>query len=123
MRAATNPLRASVAGSIDTATKVATKYPRIARRFLDGRGLRAEIVALGGSVELAAVLRLTSHVIDLVETGETARVHHLELQEVITEVSARLIVGRDVYRTDRDRVRDLISRIETAAHASELASS
>jgi len=109
------------AGSIDAATKVATKYPRIARGYLDSRGLRAEIVPLAGSVELAAVLHLTSHVIDLVETGETARVHQLELQEVITEVSARLIVGRDVYRTDRDRIRDLIHRIETAA-GKELAS-
>src|SRR5438045_5180912 len=31
-------IAAPTAGSIDTATKVATKYPRIARRFLDGRG-------------------------------------------------------------------------------------
>src|SRR3954462_13437815 len=50
-------------------TTIATKYPRIARHYLDGRGLRAEIVPLGGSVELAAVLALTSHVIDLVESG------------------------------------------------------
>jgi ATP phosphoribosyltransferase len=103
------------AGPIETATKVATKYPLIARRFLDARGLRTEIVALSGSVELAAVLHLTSHVIDLVETGETVRVHHLELQDVIAEISARLLVGRDVYQTDGDRVRDLISRIEAAA--------
>jgi ATP phosphoribosyltransferase len=109
------------AGPIDTATKVATKYPLIARRFLDGRGLRAEIVPLSGSVELAAVLHLTSHVIDLVETGETVRVHHLELQDVIAEISARLLVGRDVYQTDGDRVRDLISRIE-ASSGMELAS-
>jgi ATP phosphoribosyltransferase len=103
------------AGPIETAVKVATKYPRIAMRFLASRGLRADVVQLGGSVELAAVLHLTSHVIDLVETGETARVHHLELQEVITDVSARLIVGRDVYRTEPDRIRDLIGRIESSA--------
>jgi ATP phosphoribosyltransferase len=69
-------------------------------------------VELSGSVELAAVLHLTSHVIDLVETGETVRVHHLELQDVIAEISARLLVGRDVYQTDGDRIRDLITRIE-----------
>src|SRR5437868_6687150 len=70
-------------------TKVATKYPRITRQFLDARGVRAEVVPLGGSVELAAVLKLTSHVVDLVETGETVRVHHLELQDVIAEISPR----------------------------------
>jgi len=93
-------------------TKVATKYPRITRQFLDARGVRAEVVPLGGSVELAAVLKLTSHVVDLVETGETARVHHLELQDVIAEISPRLIVGKTFYRTEPKIVRDLIARVE-----------
>ena len=99
-------------------TKVATKYPRITRQFLEGRSLRAEIVPLGGSVELAAVLNLTSHVVDLVETGETVRVHKLELQEVIAEISPRLIVGKNVYRTE-PRVRELIARIEEAVNVAK----
>ncbi|HSY52650.1 MAG TPA: ATP phosphoribosyltransferase [Thermoanaerobaculia bacterium] len=98
-------------------TKVATKYPRITRQFLEGRGLRAEIVPLGGSVELAAVLKLTSHVVDLVETGETARVHKLELQDVIAEISPRLIVGKNFYRTEPKMVRELIARVEEAVNA------
>jgi ATP phosphoribosyltransferase len=101
-------------------TKVATKYPRITRQFLDARGARAEVVPLGGSVELAAVLKLTSHVVDLVETGETARVHHLELQEVIAEVSPRLIVGKTFYRTEPKIVRDLIGRVEEAVNVARL---
>lgn len=108
------------AGPIETATKVATKYPRIARRFLDRRGVRAEIVELRGSVELAAVLHLTSHIVDLVETGETARVHHLRLEETIADISACLLAGRDAYRTDGARVRDLIDRVENAASPKEL---
>jgi ATP phosphoribosyltransferase len=95
-------------------TKVATKYPRITRQFLESRGIRAEIVPLNGSVELAAVLNLTSHVVDLVETGETVRVHHLELQDVIAEISPRLIVGKNFYRTEQKLVRDMITRIEEA---------
>jgi len=95
-------------------TKVATKYPRITRQFLDSRGVRAEIVPLGGSVELAAVLTLTSHVVDLVETGETVRVHKLELQDVIAEISPRLIVGKNFYRTEPKQVRELIARVEEA---------
>lgn len=98
-------------------TKVATKYARITRQFLEGRGLRAEIVPLGGSVELAAVLKLTSHVVDLVETGETVRVHKLELQDVIAEISPRLIVGKNFYRTEPKMVRELIARVEEAVNA------
>ena len=95
-------------------TKIATKYPRIARQFIEGRGIRAEIVALNGSVELAAVLSLTSHVIDLVETGETVRVHNLVLQDLVAEISPRLIVGKDVYRTAPGGVRELIARVAAA---------
>jgi ATP phosphoribosyltransferase len=95
-------------------TKVATKFPRIARQYLDARGIRAEIVPLGGSVELAAVLALTSHVIDLVETGETVRVHKLELQDLVAEITPRLIVNKSVYRTDGARVRELIERVQRA---------
>jgi len=103
-------------------TKVATKYPRIARQFLDERGVRAEIVPLGGSVELAAVLALTSHVVDLVETGETVRVHKLEMQDVVAEITPRLIVCRNAYRTQTEKVRELIARIEEAKNELSLAS-
>lgn len=96
---------------------IATKYPRVARQYLDAQHLRAELVPLGGSVELAAVLSLTSHVIDLVETGETARVHKLELQELITEVTPRLIVSRKAWRTNNQTARELIARIEEAKNA------
>ena len=91
---------------------VATKYPRVARQFLDSRGLHAEIVPLGGSVELAVVLSLTSHVIDLVETGETVRVHKLELQDFVAEITPRLIVAKSFIRTRNQEVRELIARIE-----------
>jgi ATP phosphoribosyltransferase len=93
-------------------TKIATKYPRITRHYLDAKHLRAEIVPLSGSVELAAVLNLTSHVVDLVETGETVRVHQLEIQDLIAEISPRLIVGKNSYRTNGKRLRELIARVE-----------
>jgi ATP phosphoribosyltransferase len=107
--------------SRDVPAKIATKYPRVARQYLDGKALRAELVPLGGSVELAAVLSLTSHVIDLVETGETARVHKLVMQDFVAEITPRLIVSKNIYRTANKEVRELIARIEEAKN--ELVSS
>jgi ATP phosphoribosyltransferase len=101
--------------------KIATKYPRITRHWLDSRGLRADIVPLGGSVELAAVLNLTTHVVDLVETGETVRVHKLVMQELVAEISPRLIVGKDAYRTRPAIVREMISRVGLSAAQKEIA--
>lgn len=103
--------------SRDRTAMIATKYPRVARQYLDAQQLRAELVPLGGSVELAAVLSLTSHVIDLVETGETVRVHKLELQDFIAEITPRLIVARNAYRTNNQQLRELIARIEDAKNA------
>ena len=102
------------APALSDQAKIATKYPRIARQYCDERALRCELVPLGGSVELAAVLSLTSHVIDLVETGETIRVHKLEEQDFVAEITPRLIVARNVYRTNRNQVRELIARVEEA---------
>lgn len=105
-------IAAAGAPPLSNRATIATKYPRIARQFLDSRGLHAEIVPLGGSVELAVVLSLTSHVIDLVETGETVRVHRLELQDFVAEITPRLIVAKNVLRTRNQEVRELIARIE-----------
>ena len=99
--------------------KIATKYPRVTRQYLDERALRAEIVPLGESVELAAVLALTSHVVDLVETGETVRVHKLEMVDLVAEISPRLIVCRNAYRTETEKVRELIARVGQAVTPSE----
>ena len=96
------------------ASRIATKYPRIARQYLDSQALRSELIPLGGSVELAAVLSLTSHVIDLVETGETIRVHKLVEQDFVAEITPRLIVAKNVYRTRNQMMRELIARIEEA---------
>lgn len=103
------------APALSNHSRIATKYPRIARQFLDARGLHPEIVSLGGSVELAVVLSLTSHVIDLVETGETVRVHKLELQDFVAEITPRLIVAQNVYRTKNKEMREVIARVEEAS--------
>ena len=95
-------------------SRIATKYPRMARMYLDEKALRSEVIVLGGSVELAAVLTLTSHVIDLVETGETVRVHKLELQDFVAEITPRLIIAKNVRRTRNQEMRELIARIEEA---------
>ena len=98
-------------------SRIATKYPRITEGYLVQQGLHCEIVPLGGSVELAAVLGLTSHVIDLVETGETVRVHKLVLQDLVAEITPRLIVAKNFLRTSNERVRELIARIEETKDA------
>jgi ATP phosphoribosyltransferase len=92
---------ASRAGEFPKATgalRVATKYPRIAAAHFGARGVPVEIIQLSGSVELAAVLGLADCIVDLVETGQTLSENGLEVLEVITESSARLVVNRASYQ-------------------------
>ena len=52
--------------------RVATKYPRIAARYLEETGRQAEIVEVKGSVELAPLTGMVEAIVDLTATGHDA---------------------------------------------------
>lgn len=91
--------------------RVASKYPRLAARYLHGRDLSAEVVKLSGNIELAALTGLADAVVDIVQSGETLRANHLEELDVILHSSARLIVNRAALKLKRERLRPLIARL------------
>lgn len=75
-----------------TELRVATKYPRLARKHYLSRGIAPEIIPLLGSVELGAVTGLADQIVDLVESGETLRQNRLKEVETIMHVTSRLVV-------------------------------
>ena len=95
----------------DRLTRIATKYPRIAAKYLAERGLSADIVRLNGKIELAALTGLADAVIDLVETGQTLRDNGLEESEIFLHSSARLIVNRASLKLKAQTIRPLIHRL------------
>lgn len=97
-----------------SASRVATKYPRIAELYLRSRGLPAEVVVLSGSVELAPALGLAERVVDLVQTGRTLRENGLEVIEVIAESTARLVINRASYQLKQREIAELMARCEQA---------
>lgn len=94
--------------------RVATKYPRIATEYFHERGVPIEVVTLSGSVELAPLLGLSDRIVDLVETGRTLRENGLEVIDVITETTARLIVNRASFHLKRAEVSRLINELSEA---------
>ena len=94
--------------------RVATKYPKIATEYFHQRGIPIEVVYLSGSVELAPVLGLSDRIVDLVETGRTLKENGLEVIDVITETTARLIVNRASFHLKRAEVSQLISELAEA---------
>jgi ATP phosphoribosyltransferase len=73
--------------------RVATKYPRIAARYLEDTGRQAEIVEVKGSVELAPLTGMVEAIVDLTATGTTLRENGLVIREEISESTARLIAN------------------------------
>ena len=91
--------------------RVATKYPNIATEYFHRKGIPIETVYLSGSVELAPLLGLSDRIVDLVETGRTLKENGLEVIDVITETTARLIVNRASFHLKRDEVSRLITEL------------
>ena len=82
--------------------RVATKYPNLTRRHFEARGVQAECVKLNGAMELAPMLGLSSRIVDLVSSGRTLKDNGLVEVEVISHVSARLIVNRAAFKTNAE---------------------
>lgn len=97
--------------------RVATKYPRATTDYFQRRGVPVELIELQGSVELAPLLGLSEHIVDLVETGRTLRENGLVIIDTIVESTARLIVNRASYHLKRDEVSQLISRLKERLNA------
>ena len=97
--------------------RVATKYPEMTRRHFAGRGVQAECIKLNGAIELAPLLGLCRHIVDLVQTGATLKANGLAEIEHIADITSRLIVNRPALKTRPEEVGSWIERFRTATDA------
>jgi ATP phosphoribosyltransferase len=93
--------------------RIATTYPFLLGRFLRQHEIRAEIVTLSGSVEIAPRLGRADLICDLVSTGSTLAANYLREVHTVLESHAVLIrtplelpAGKDVW------VQRLLMRID-----------
>ncbi|PKM90666.1 MAG: ATP phosphoribosyltransferase [Firmicutes bacterium HGW-Firmicutes-12] len=92
--------------------RIATKFPTLAKDYLQKKGLQAEIIKLHGNVELAPRVGLAELIVDLVSTGKTLLENDLVPLEEIVHASARLIVNRASYRLKAERINKLLFEIK-----------
>ncbi len=93
-------LAAPVDGDIKTVEdlqgrSVATSYPGLTAKFLKERGIDAEMVEMGGSVEVAPKVGVADAICDLVSTGATLEANGLAAFETVFESEAVLIRRKD----------------------------
>ena len=93
--------------------RVATKYPEITRRHFAALGEQVEIIKLYGSMELAPLVGLADLIVDLVATGNTLKANGLVETEIITQVSARIVVNKAAMKMKHAALRDLLARLKS----------
>ncbi|MEM6962658.1 MAG: ATP phosphoribosyltransferase [Myxococcota bacterium] len=91
--------------------RVGTKFPRIAARHFVKRGTPAEIIYLGGSVELAPLMGLVDVIVDLVETGETLKENGLCELESVCDVSSVVVANRVGLKLRHHRIQPLLDAL------------
>jgi ATP phosphoribosyltransferase len=79
--------------------RVASAYPRAARRFFAAAGVPVEVVALSGAVEVAPLLGFAAGIVDLTVTGTGLLLHDLRPVCTLFESQA-VLVGRPAALAD-----------------------
>ena len=92
--------------------RIATKFPAVAREYLQKQGLQGEIIKLHGNIELAPRVGLAEAIVDIVSTGKTLKENALVPLEYIGEATARLIVNRASYRLKAKAINTLVTAIK-----------
>lgn len=114
--------RMSVAGKPDWQLpiypRVATKYPRLAKRYFREQGQQVEVIQLNGSIELAPLIGLADRIVDIVSSGQTLRENGLVELETITEITSRLIVNRASYQMKKERIYPLCDQLSNTIRGS-----
>lgn len=96
--------------NINNISKIATKYPNIARKYLDELRMQCEVVKLNGSLELYPNQGYTDGIIDLVETGNTLKANDLIVLKYLERISTRVITTKE--NENNDEVKKLINRLK-----------
>jgi ATP phosphoribosyltransferase len=92
--------------------KIATSYPSILKRFLEEKGITAEIHVISGSVEIAPGIGLSDAVMDIVSTGSTLMSNGLIEVEVVMQSEAVLVAEKELSKEKSVILEDLQFRIQ-----------
>lgn len=94
--------------------RVATKFARIAAEHFAKKGVQAEVIYVGGSVELSPLVGLSDVIVDIVESGKTLEENDLHVLEHICDISSVLVANRAIYKLRYGVIAPLIERLRTA---------
>lgn len=99
--------------------KIATSYPGILRRWLEGQGVQAEIHVITGSVEISTGIGLADAIFDIVSSGSTLVSNNLKEVEVVLQSEAVLIAHKGLSAEKQAILEKLLFRMDAVMSASD----
>jgi ATP phosphoribosyltransferase len=99
--------------------RIATTYSNLLSKFLESRGVRADIHEISGSVEIAPSIGLADAVCDLVSSGSTLLSNGLSEVETVMRSEAVLIAGRGLDAERSAILEKLLFRIRSVNAAAQ----
>jgi ATP phosphoribosyltransferase len=92
--------------------RVATSYPKILDKFFSAKGIKVDIEALGGSVEIATGIGLADGIFDIVSTGSTLIMNGLKEVETVIKSQAVLISNKNLSPAKSKLLDEILFRIK-----------
>ena len=99
--------------------RIATSYPGILSRYLESKGVQADIHVITESVEIATGIGLADAIFDIVSSGSTLVSNNLKEVEVALESDAVLIANKNLSTEKREILDKLLFRIDAVMSASD----
>ena len=101
-------------------TTIATSYPHLLQKFFRSHDVRAKVLVMTGSVEVAPRLRIADAICDIVASGATLEANGLRELTVVLESEALLIHSQAALAPHKEvTARRLIARMRGALMAED----
>jgi ATP phosphoribosyltransferase len=99
--------------------RIATSFPNLLKSFLDKNKIKAKVVEISGSVEIAPSLGIADFICDLVSTGNTLKLNKLAKSFDVFSAQSVLIANNDIGNNAEKNtlLEDLLVRIDSALKA------
>ena len=99
--------------------KIATSYPVILGKYLEEKGVKADIHVITGSVEISPGIGLADGIFDIVSSGSTLVSNNLKEVEVVMKSEAVLIANKHLCESKRKTLDDMLLRIKAVRNAED----
>jgi len=99
--------------------RIATSFPNLLKSFLEKNSIKAKVVEISGSVEIAPSLGIADFICDLVSTGNTLKLNKLVKSFDVFSAQSVLIANKDIENDPGKNgiLEDLLVRIDSALKA------